>query len=115
MELSAAFSYDFRVGAGASCRPILIEKGAIVPIELTEQQCLALAGAGESPPRIIDPQTRQAYVLIREEVFACLRESREQEFDPRETYPFVDRVMAEDDLHDPHLADYQHLSRERPS
>lgn len=31
----------------------------------------------------------------------------DDEFDPREAYPLIDRVMAEDDANDPDLASYQ--------
>lgn len=33
----------------------------------------------------------------------------EEDSSPSEAYPFVDRVMAEDDEHDPTLASYQNL------
>jgi hypothetical protein len=32
---------------------------------------------------------------------------REDDFDPREAYPFVDKVLREDDEHDPELERYQ--------
>jgi hypothetical protein len=36
----------------------------------------------------------------------------EGDFDPREAYPFVDKVLAENDANDPHLESYQDLRRE---
>ncbi len=41
-------------------------------IELTEQQAQAIADAGETPPVIVDPRTRTAYVLVRKEVYERL-------------------------------------------
>jgi hypothetical protein len=38
----------------------------------------------------------------------------EEDFDPRETYPFIDEVLREDDALDPTLDSYQD-SRGRPS
>ncbi len=35
----------------------------------------------------------------------------EYDFDPREAYPLVERVMREDDANDPTLESYQNLSR----
>ncbi len=40
-------------------------------IELTEEQRRALSEGGS--PNLVDPQTKQEYVLVRAEVFAKLR------------------------------------------
>ena len=40
-------------------------------IELTEQQRQALGQ--ESPPRVINPQTKERFVLIREDVYESVR------------------------------------------
>jgi hypothetical protein len=42
-------------------------------IELTEQQRLAIAEAGDGPPTVVDPATNVAYVLVRADVYARLR------------------------------------------
>jgi hypothetical protein len=44
----------------------------IVMIELTEQQVCALEQAQTSPPRLINPKTRQRFVLLPEEQYAQL-------------------------------------------
>lgn len=40
-------------------------------IELTEQQRLALGT--EEPPRLLDPQTQETYVLVRADVYERMR------------------------------------------
>jgi hypothetical protein len=81
-------------------------------IELTEEQRQALALS--SPPcRVIDPSTKDEYVLIRAEVYERLRGLLEDEFDPREVYPFVDKIMTEDDAADPSQESYQHIRRDQ--
>lgn len=34
-------------------------------IELTEQQAQALRNSDAAPPRVVDPQTKESYVLLR--------------------------------------------------
>lgn len=41
-------------------------------IELTQEQRRAVAGAA-TPPTVVDPETKQAYVLVRAEDYARLR------------------------------------------
>jgi hypothetical protein len=72
-------------------------------IELTEEQRQELSNP---EPVVIDPVTRETYVLIRREVYERFRAALD-EFDPREAYPFVDRTMAEDDAKDATLESYQ--------
>jgi len=55
---------------------------------------------------IIDPATNTTYVLVRADVYEQMLGGK-GEFDPRDTYPFVEQVMREDDDHDPLLAGYQ--------
>jgi hypothetical protein len=53
-----------------------------MPIELTEQQQRSLDADGESPPKVVDPRTSTAYVLIPvseyEAVCEILEDEREQ-------------------------------------
>jgi hypothetical protein len=82
-------------------------------VPLTEEQRLALEGAGGAPLTLTDPVTNTAYVLVRAEVYERLKDlAAENEFDPRDAYPLVDRVMAEEDASDPHLESYQHPPHE---
>ncbi len=63
-------------------------------IELTEIQRKALAEAGDTPPTVVDPQTKQAYVLVPAEVYARLR-------------AVVDGVSRRAGWDDPALDDYE--------
>lgn len=71
----------------------------------------ALAERDGGPVRLADPTTGRAYVLLAAEQYENLRALLEsEEFDPRETYPFVDAVMSEDDKNDPALESYQKIN-----
>jgi hypothetical protein len=74
---------------------------------LSEEQRRAVEELEGGTAQLVDPTTGVAYALVRADVYARWREAFEDEFDPREAYPLVDRVMAEDDAHDPHLHEYQ--------
>jgi hypothetical protein len=72
-------------------------------IELTKEQRQEL---NQAEPVAIDPETRQTYVLVRREVYERLR-ALVQEDTVFTSAEMLDRVMAEDDAHDPYLADLQ--------
>lgn len=76
-------------------------------IELTQQQQQALDSCAE--PRLLDPRSRKAYVLVDVDVFARLRGllSDDENIDMRQVAALVDRAMSEDDANDPTLAFYQ--------
>jgi hypothetical protein len=46
------------------------------------------------------------YVLVRVEVFEEMCQWM-RDLEPQDTYPMIDRIMAEDDAGDPTLAGYQ--------
>ena len=83
--------------------------------KLTDDLQQALAENGGIPLYVVDPATNLRYVLLREEEYekARLVLEREDGQSPRDAYPFVDQVMADDDAHDPLLAYYQTFSRPR--
>jgi hypothetical protein len=72
-------------------------------IELTKEQRLELT---EPEPVAIDPETRQTYVLVRQEVYERLRTLLDEDT-VYTTADMLDRVMAEDDPYDPYLAELQ--------
>jgi hypothetical protein len=43
-------------------------------IELTEQQIAALENQGAGPPRLVNPRTNEAFVLLRVEEYERLKE-----------------------------------------
>jgi hypothetical protein len=57
-------------------------------IELTEQQAQAIAVSGDRPPVVVDPKTKTAYVLLRQEVYQQLMG---EEYD---NSPWTDEEMA---------------------
>jgi hypothetical protein len=75
--------------------------------ELSDDQRHALEAQGGATVYVVDSVTSASYVLLQAEVYERFRAMFEEEFDPREAYPYIDRVMAEDDANDPALASYQ--------
>jgi hypothetical protein len=74
---------------------------------LTDQQRQALHEVNDSGPvTVVDPATNTQYVLVRADVFQELQEWM-RDLEPQDAYPVVDRVLADDDAHDPTLASYQ--------
>lgn len=48
-------------------------------IELTPQQCEELDADGEALPRVVDPRTNSAYVLVSEAEYETVRDVLEDE------------------------------------
>ncbi len=59
------------------------------------------------PVEVVDPATQQVYYLVSAEQFQEMQTVLGRDYDPRKTYPFVEKVMAEDDAEDPLLDSYQ--------
>jgi hypothetical protein len=78
-------------------------------IELTVDQ---LKATSHGPLHITDPATNEAYVVLTLGDFALLQTQTEDDFDPREAYPLIDKIMAEDDANDPHLESYQKYGKQ---
>jgi hypothetical protein len=74
-------------------------------IELTEEQRSELSGP---EPVVIDPQTKEEYVLIRRDLYERIRYLLDDTaLSKREVAALVDRAMQEYDEHDPSLHLYQ--------
>jgi hypothetical protein len=73
--------------------------------DLTEEQCREL---GRTEPRLRDPRSEETYVLVRSDVYVRMKALLEDGA-ILATGELIDRVMAEDDANDPHLAEYQRL------
>ncbi len=80
-------------------------------IELTEQLQQLLENQGGKPLRLVNPRTSEVFVLVPAAVYERLEAALQEGFHPREAYPLVDRIMAEDDENDPYLESYQHFGR----
>jgi hypothetical protein len=76
-------------------------------IELTEQQQRAVDASPE--PRLVDPRTQKAYVLVGADVYERFRGlfAKEDGLDMRQVAALVERAMQEDDAGDPTLEFYQ--------
>lgn len=72
-------------------------------LEPTEQQ-QKLIDAPE-PPRLLDPRSKTAYVLVRADVYERCRSMLAENFHPSEAYPAIDRAFAEG-WEDPRMDDY---------
>lgn len=78
-------------------------------IELTQEQRQALAA--EDPPRVVDPQTNEVFVLVPADMYERLRGLFD---DMPDASALVNEVMAEDDAEDPLLESYQLNQKESP-
>jgi hypothetical protein len=76
-------------------------------IELTEQQQQAVDA--EAEPRLLDPRTNKAYVLVGAEVYNRVKGllSEDDTLDMRQVAALVEAAMREDDAGDPTLQYYQ--------
>jgi hypothetical protein len=84
-------------------------------LNLTDDQRRAIEEQAGTPIPFFDAATNTRYVLLRADQYEKVRALLEAEdFHPRETYPFIDEVMREDDALDPTLESYQD-STGRPS
>jgi hypothetical protein len=81
---------------------------------LTDDQLQALEERGGAPTYVVDLRSNISYVLLRAELYEQMKAALDEDFNPREAYPFVDRVMAEDDSNDPALAAFQNAPVEKP-
>jgi PHD/YefM family antitoxin component YafN of YafNO toxin-antitoxin module len=62
-----------------------------------------------TPVEVFDQATHRIYYLISAEQFQRMAAVLTDELNPRELYPMIDKVMAEDDAHDPLLESYQRI------
>ena len=60
-----------------------------------------------TPVEVVDNVTNRVYYLISSEQFQRMASVLSDNFDPRQFYPSIDRIMAEDDANDPLLESYQ--------
>jgi hypothetical protein len=58
-----------------------------------------------TPVELFDSATNQVFYLLSAEQYRSI--SAGEPVDPREAYPTIERLMADDDAHDPLLDSYQ--------
>lgn len=66
-------------------------------ITLTQEQARVLAESAESPPRIVDPQTKIVYFLVSGDVYARAQALLEEEQDVMGMYPLLAELDREDE------------------
>jgi hypothetical protein len=78
-------------------------------LELTEQQQQALANKQDEPLQLIDPRTKQTYVLLPTELFERVKNILENEDETAgiDVGALIADAMREDDENDPLLESYQ--------
>jgi len=72
---------------------------------LTVEQRQILAQSKEEPPRLLDPETKQEYVLVKAEVYDQLR-SMLGDANPGDLYPALHRALASEGWDDPQMDEY---------
>jgi hypothetical protein len=78
-------------------------------IELTEEQRRQLT---QPEPLVIDPETKNTYVLVRTEAYERMKALLAlDEYNPDEGMALLNEVLAEDDANDPLLESYQHFGK----
>lgn len=65
------------------------------------------AAEAGTPVQVLDPATQRVYYLISAEQYRQMASVLFGDFDPREAYPAIEKIMAEDDANDPLLESYQ--------
>jgi hypothetical protein len=78
-------------------------------IELTELLQQALENSPDQPLRLVDPRTKQTYVLLRTEVYDRVKAilGEEDELEGLDVGTLIDEAMREDDKGDLLLDSYQ--------
>lgn len=86
-------------------------------IELTQQQQQALADRQDEPLQLIDPRTKQTYVLLPNEVFERVKNILQDEDGTTgiDVGALIAEAMREDDENDPLLESYQIYRRSNGS
>ena len=78
---------------------------------ITPEMKNAAEQAGGVPLRLTDPETDDAYYLVKEEVFDRFRTVLDDGLGRKEVGLLVERAMREDDAADPLLESYQTYRR----
>ncbi len=84
------------------------KEDAIIELTLEQRQEL-----NAPEPGAIDPETKERYVLIRQEAYQRHKSLLAMDdYDLDEGAAYINEIMAEDDAHDPLLESYQRYRRE---
>jgi CO/xanthine dehydrogenase FAD-binding subunit len=72
---------------------------------LTQEQRELLKQGGQEPLRLIDPESREEYVLLRAGAYARMQ-ALLGDSDPREMYPALHRALRDEGWDDPQMDEY---------
>jgi hypothetical protein len=77
-------------------------------LELNEPLQQALDARPDEPIRLIDPRTREVYVLLRADAYERLKGALydDSEIDIRDAYPLMDEVAGKQGWNDPEMDSY---------
>jgi hypothetical protein len=75
-------------------------------LTLTDEQLHAVAAQSDEPVRLINPKTKELFVLLRAEDYDRVRTLLEDEFDIRDTYPAQFSSAMRCGWGDPAMDDY---------
>ena len=64
-------------------------------VTLTPEQLQAIAAHPDAPLEVVDPASSRKFILLRAEDYERLKALREEELQPPEAYPAIDRAFAE--------------------
>ncbi len=76
------------------------------PIQLDNLDLQRAAQSG-GPVEVTVGDSGQSFFLVPAEQYRKLHAAVTSDFDPREAYPWIEKLMAEDDANDPWLESYQ--------
>jgi hypothetical protein len=87
-------------------------------VELTAEQRQMLRQANGGHARLVDPETRQEYVVIRAETYERLRSLLAEEGDNQfvhDSYPYIMEVFGREGWDDTSMDVYNDLDPRKPS
>ncbi len=82
--------------------------------QLSPELQQALDTQADSPPRVIDPRTNRAYVLLAAEQYERIKALLEQDDDLSQTYPAQMESAMRAGWDAPEMADYDRYDEFRP-
>src|SRR5436305_14391764 len=88
-------------------------QGVTIMIELTESEREALKNANGKVVRLVDPSTKQEYVLVQAEAFDELMAALNDDFSVRDAYPLINEVARKAGWDDPEWDSYDVYARKK--
>ena len=83
-------------------------------IELSAEQVLILEKGEQNPPGVLNPQTREEYVLVRRELYDKLRALLDEDFSTEDAFRAQIESAAAAGWDDPALDVYNDLDATQP-